>query len=82
MALLELRRRAGQGELVVIIQPLLNVEMGLHPIQIALALGADDGLMPDLQPRTDRLKVGRRIGGMAKKSVKFQSSAFKLLIYQ
>jgi hypothetical protein len=33
-----------------------------HPIQIALTLGADDGLVPDLQPGADRLKVGRRIG--------------------
>src|SRR5262245_16832120 len=61
MARLERRRRAGQGELVVI-QPPLTVEMGRQPIQRALALGAADGLLPDLPPRTDRLNVGRRRG--------------------
>ena len=61
MALLELRRGAGQGELVVI-QPPLDIKVRLHQVLIALALGADDRLMLDLQPRTDRFKVGRRIG--------------------
>ena len=44
MALLELRRRAGQRELVVVEAP-LDVEMGLHQMLIALALRADDGLV-------------------------------------
>jgi hypothetical protein len=47
MALLELRRRAGQGKLVVVETP-LDVEMCLHQILIALALRANDGLMLDL----------------------------------
>ena len=61
MALFEFRRRTGQGELIVI-EAALDVKVCLHPVQVALAFGADDGLVPDLQPRTDGLKVGRRIG--------------------
>ena len=38
MALLQLGRRAGQGELVVI-QPPLDITVGFHEVQIALALG-------------------------------------------
>jgi hypothetical protein len=56
MALLELRRRAGQGKLVVI-QPPLDVEMRLHQVLIALAFGALNRLMVNLQAATDRFKV-------------------------
>jgi hypothetical protein len=56
MALLEWRRPAGSGKLVVR-QPPLNVDMRLHPIQIALARRADEGLRLDLSPGTDRLKA-------------------------
>ena len=61
MARLELRRRAGKGELRVLEAP-LDVEMRLHQVLIALALGADNRLMRNLQPPTHGLKVGRRVG--------------------
>src|SRR5262247_1195001 len=32
-----------------------------HPVQVAFTLGADDGLMLDLQLRTDGFKVSRRV---------------------
>src|SRR5512132_2277000 len=56
MALLEFRRRAGQGELVVV-QSALNIKMCFHQVLIALAFGALDRLMLNLQPTTDGLKV-------------------------
>jgi hypothetical protein len=55
VCLLERRRGRGQRELVIIEAP-LDVEMGLHEILIALALGALDRLMVDLQPGQHRLK--------------------------
>jgi hypothetical protein len=44
MAILELRRRAGEGELIVVEAP-LDVEMRLHQVLIAFALGAGDRRM-------------------------------------
>src|SRR5262245_47358669 len=60
MLLLQLGRGTGQGEPVVI-QSALHIKVRLHPVLLALALHADDRLMPDLEPCTDGLKVGRRI---------------------
>jgi hypothetical protein len=60
VSLLELRRGAGEGELIVVEAP-LNVKMGLHEVLIALAFGALDRLVLNLQPRTDRFEV---IGGV------------------
>ena len=61
MALLELRRRAREGELIII-QPPLDVEMCLHEVLIALAFRALNRLMLNLQAATDGPKVVRRIG--------------------
>src|SRR6266487_5440865 len=61
MALLELRRRAGEGELIVVEAP-LDVEMGLHEVLIALALSALNRLMLNLQSAADGLKVVRGVG--------------------
>jgi hypothetical protein len=58
VVLLKRRRGAGEGELIVVEAP-LDVEMRLHQVLIALALGADEGLMLDLQPRTHGFKVCR-----------------------
>jgi hypothetical protein len=48
MALLELHGGPGERELVVV-EALLDVEMRLHQVLIALALDADDRRMLDLQ---------------------------------
>jgi hypothetical protein len=64
MPLLQLGRGAGEGELIVV-QPVLYVKVRLHSVPITLALGADDRLVPDLQPGTHRLNVGRRRGPAA-----------------
>jgi hypothetical protein len=56
MHLLQRRRRAGQGELIVVPAP-LDVEVGFREVLVTLPLGADDGLMPDLQPGADRFKI-------------------------
>jgi hypothetical protein len=64
MALLELRWRARQGKLVVI-QPPLNIKMGLHEVLITLAFGALDRLMLNLQAATDRFKVVRGVSHAA-----------------
>jgi len=47
MALVSRHGGPGQRELVIR-EPPLDVEMGLHPVLIALTLGADDRLMLDL----------------------------------
>ena len=41
---------------MVIVQTPLNVEVGFHPIEIAFAFGAFDGLMADLQAGQHGLK--------------------------
>jgi hypothetical protein len=61
MPLFEVHRRAGLGELIVI-DAALDVKVRLHPVQVTLALAADDRLMLDLQPPTHGLKVRRPIG--------------------
>jgi hypothetical protein len=58
VALLERRWGVGKGELIVVEAP-LDVEMRLHQVLIALALGADNRLMLDLLPRTHGFKVRR-----------------------
>ena len=64
MARLELRRRAREGDLIII-QPPLDVDMGLHEVLIAFALRALNRLMLNLQAATDVLKVVRCIGSTA-----------------
>jgi hypothetical protein len=47
MAPLQLGRRAGEGELIVLQAP-LDIEVCFHPVEVAFTLRTDDGLMPDL----------------------------------
>ena len=59
VGLFEFRRRLGQGELIIV-QPTLHVEMRFHPVEVTLALGADNRVMRDAQATADRLKL---VGG-------------------
>ena len=52
MGLLELCWGGGQGELILV-QPPLNIEVRLHEIFVALALGAQQGVGRNLQPLQD-----------------------------
>jgi hypothetical protein len=61
MPLLQLQGCGGQGQLIVVQAP-LDVEVGFHEVLIALALRADDGLVPELQPSADRFNVGGGVG--------------------
>jgi hypothetical protein len=61
MHMLQRRQRAGQGELIVVQAP-LDVEVGFHEVLVTPPLGADDSLMPHLQPGADRFKIVGRIG--------------------
>src|SRR5215471_19324486 len=61
MSLLELQRCLRQGKLIVIQAP-LDIKMCLHEVLIAFALRADNRLMLNLQPFTDRLEGARGEG--------------------
>jgi hypothetical protein len=60
MPLLQFGWGASEGELIVV-QPPLDIEVGLDQVLIALPLGTLDGLMGELQPGTDLLKC---LGGV------------------
>src|SRR5215475_1874412 len=64
MALFQVARTRGEGKLIVI-EPPLNIEVRLDPIEITLALGTHDRFMVDLEPPTDGFKGVRRIGAPA-----------------
>src|SRR5712664_763485 len=55
MGLLELQQRLRQGKLIVIQAP-LDVEMCLHQVHVALALGAHNRVVVNAQTRTDPFK--------------------------
>ena len=61
---LEFPWRPRRGKLIVI-QPSLDVKMGLHQIHIAFALRTDNGLVINLQACTDRFKILGDIGPAA-----------------
>jgi hypothetical protein len=61
MGLFQLGRCVAQRKLVVV-QASLNVEMRLHQIHVTFALGTDNGLMVNLQARTDRFELIGDIG--------------------
>jgi hypothetical protein len=54
---------------LVIIQPPLDVEVRFDQVLVALALGALNGLMLELQPGTNRLKL---VGGVGPATVRNQ----------
>ena len=55
MGLCQLGRCVAERKLVVV-QASLNVEMRLHQIHVTFALGADNGLVVNLQAPTDRFE--------------------------
>jgi len=55
MALFQLPGSAGERKLIVI-EPPLDIEMRLDPVQIAFTLRTHDGLMLDLEPPADSFK--------------------------
>src|SRR5215211_4182841 len=64
MALFQVAGTGGKRKLIVI-EPPLNIEVCLDPIEITLALRTHDRLMVDLEPPTDGFKGVRRIGAPA-----------------
>src|SRR5215475_15721893 len=64
MALFQVAGTGGERKLIVI-EPSLNIEVRLDPIEITLALGTHDRLMVNLEPPTDGFKGVRRIGAPA-----------------
>jgi hypothetical protein len=61
MALFQVARGACQRKLIVI-EPPLNMAMGLNPVQRTFPLRTHDRLMIDLEPPADGFKRVRRLG--------------------